>query len=482
MALLERGDIGRQAYDTEAPKTGAPKTAAPKTEARVDGAPFARETPEIFVTPETISGQDVRPEWAALPAAQRIVLDRISARDLAGAAYARFRSFMFDAGFVPLRHGVAGRPGRHVVYARSASLADPSLAGVSAGDSVSMRHLGHCGRFANQLWQYLFVRMYGLRNGLAVQVPAWDGEQIFGFSDDRPDAANPVLGERPSLAFVGAGDDDLELWNIDDPPRNVDFKGYFQNLPPQWAAHRAFIRNLYTLKPEWRGAVDRLHQGLKRAEPSTGRRTLVSIHVRRGDYRNFDHDRRPEFRLVPAEWYRALLDEIWPALERPLLHVATDEPETILPAFASFEQLDAGFFARDFGIPDHVRDFVLLQEADILVGCNSSYSTMAAVTGKPGQTCLLADFRVKGFTPYDPWTEPSYCARFMPAARSLTFDGYGLRAARKRGLMMRYLVARHPELERDMDRLTNGLQSLHGGKGGPVSRYFHRLWRAVRGR
>jgi hypothetical protein len=50
--------------------------------------------------------------------------------------------------------------------------------------------------------------------------------------------------------------------------------------------------------------------------------------------------------------------------------------------------------------------------------------------------------------------------------RSLTFDGYGVRAARKRGLMMRYPVARHPGLQRDMGRLAIGLQSVEGGKGG----------------
>jgi hypothetical protein len=459
MVLLERGNIGREAHVTDV-----------HAAAREDRA-------TAVVTPEMMSGRNVRPEWEALAGVHSIVLDGISACDLAGGAHARFRSFLFDAGFVPLRQAMAGRPGRHVLYTRSAALADPSFAGVTGDDSISMRRLGHVGRFANQLWQYLFIRMYGLRNGLAIQVPAWDGEQIFGFSD-----ARPVPKERPSLAFLGAGDDDLELWEIDDPPRNVDFKGYFQSLPPQWAPHRAFIRRLYTLKPEWRGVIDRLHGDLARSDASTGPRTLVSIHVRRGDYRNYDHDRRPEFRLVPADWYRALLDEIWPGLERPVLHVATDEPETILPTFAGYEQLDAGFFARDFGIPDHVRDFVLLQEADVLAASNSSFSTMAAVTGKPGQTCWLADFRVQGFTPYDPWIEPSYCARFVPDSRCLGFDGYGLRAARRRGLMMRYMVARHPELERDMDRLANGLQSLEGGKGGPVSRYFHRLWRAVRGR
>jgi hypothetical protein len=451
MVLLERGNVNKE------------------TNARLlgDGGAIIR------VTPETASGRDVQPHWTALTGGHSILLDGISAGELAGDRYARFRSFLFDAGFVPLTRGLADHPRDHLVYTRSALLSDPSLAGATGRDSVSMTSLGHQGRFANQLWQYLFLRMYGLRNGLAIKVPAWEGEQIFGFSDARPDDG----GRHPSMAFLGCADDDLELWEIDDAPRNVDFKGYFQSLPPQWAVHRPFIRKLYTVKPEWRGAIERLHDVLKR-----DRRTLVAIHVRRGDYRTYDHDKRPEFRLVPADWYRALLDKIWPGLERPLLHVSTDEPDAIKPAFSDYEQIDAAFFTRDFGIPGHVCDFALLQEADCLVACNSSFSTMAAVAGKPGQTRWLADFRVQGFTPYDPWNEPSFGARFVPERRSLAFDGYGVRAARRRGLMMRYLLARHPELERDVDRLPNGLQSLEGGKGGPVSRYVHRLWRAVRGR
>lgn len=449
MALLERDNIHGEAA----------------------GRPDSGET-MTWVTPGMMSGKEVRPDWTVLTHGHSILLDGVSPDDMAGDTYARFRSFLFDAGFVPVRRKAADHPAPHLVYTRSALLADPSLAGASGQDSVSMMRLGHLGRFANQLWQYLFLRMYGLRNGLAVQVPAWEGEQVFGFSDPRPDGR-----ERPSMAFLGAGDDELELWEIDDAPRNVDFRGYFLSLPRQWGPHRQFIRTMYTLKPEWRGAIERLHLHLKQE-----RRTLVSIHVRRGDYRTYNHNERPEFRLVPVDWYRALLDKIWPGLERPLLHVATDEPQMVMSAFAGYDQLDTAFFARDFGIPEHVRDFALQQEADVLVACNSSFSTMAAVAGKPGQKCWLADFRTEGFTPYDPWTEPSYCARFVPEPRSLTFDGYGVRGARRRGLMMRYLVARHPELQRDMDRLANGLQSLAGGKGGPVSRYVHRLWRAVRGK
>src|SRR5258708_40090147 len=108
---------------------------------------------------------------------------------------------------------------------------------------------------------------------------------------------------------------------------------------------------------------------------------------------------------------------MWASLVRRLLHVSTDEPEMIKPEFADYEQLDATFFGRDFGIPENDRDFVLLQEAEHLVACNSPFSTMAAVIGKPGQKSYLADFRAQSFTPYDPCTEYSFGPRFVPESR-----------------------------------------------------------------
>lgn len=48
--------------------------------------------------------------------------------------------------------------------------------------TVTMRTLGQNGRFANQLFQYAFLRFYAREHGLDVQVPAWEGKKLGGFN------------------------------------------------------------------------------------------------------------------------------------------------------------------------------------------------------------------------------------------------------------------------------------------------------------
>ncbi|WP_137165325.1 hypothetical protein [Azospirillum brasilense] len=63
---------------------------------------------------------------------------------------------------------------------RSAVLPDPADAGADEGAAVAMTSLGSNGRFANQMFQYAFLRLYGLRAGASIQVPAWDGRRCSG--------------------------------------------------------------------------------------------------------------------------------------------------------------------------------------------------------------------------------------------------------------------------------------------------------------
>jgi hypothetical protein len=91
-----------------------------------------------------------------------------------------------------------------------------------------------------------------------------------------------------------------------------------------------------------------------------GRRTLVAIHVRRRDYRNHQHEGMPWFRIVPEDWYLDWLRAIWPTLREPLLFVATNEPDAILPKFQEFETVSATLGPVAKALPDYVRDFEIL--------------------------------------------------------------------------------------------------------------------------
>lgn len=306
------------------------------------------------------------------------------------------RNALFEAGYVPLRRRFRSyKP--NVIYARSDLIADARTAGARADHAVAMTSIGRNGAFANQLWQYLFLTMYGLRNGLRVEVPAWNGEDYFGFSDRRP-GAYPV---RNYGAFVH---DHFDLWRDEPVPRDVDFKGWFQEVPDVWRVHRQFIRRLFTLKPRWARPLDRLRQRLQ-----TEGRTLVVIHVRRGDYVEAS---QPQFRTVPVAWYRQTLAELWPRLRAPVLHIGTDEPAKILSEFADYPQLGNELARLPANMPEHVRDFMLMRDADYLLACNSSFSTLASLLAEEGQTCLLVDHERQTFVPFDLWTEQRFWHRF----------------------------------------------------------------------
>ena len=362
---------------------------------------------------------------------------------------------LFDRGFVPLRGSLCGDDGGLRVYVRSSLLADPALAGVDGPASVSMTTLGGNGRFANQLFQYAFLRLYGLRAGAGIAVPAWDGEGLFGLSDPRP-GPEP----HPELRFYGFDDDDLALWGMDDPPVGVDFWGYFQELPESWTRHQDFLRRLFRLRSDWSEPLDAAVSELR----AQGR-TLVVLHVRRGDYAGFDKRELPWYRIVPTLWHRAWLEAVWPTLVNPVLHIATDDPGAVLPEFEDYPQLDVAALRAATGMPAHVLDFSLLARADHLVLANSSFSRFAALLAGPEQQAVLPDFAAKGFVPYEPWSDRFFWQRF--ATPEACRDTYGStpEARLRRSLMVRGMLGQTQaalrwhegqvaSLGREADRLT----------------------------
>lgn len=280
------------------------------------------------------------------------------------------------------------------------------LNGESRGH-ITISTLEQEGRFANQLFRYSFAKFYALRHGLTAAFPAWEGKQLFGLDDISCEGL--VL---PRLTFGAFSDDDRQLWEGDDPPINVDLAGYFQEIPECWRRHRPLLRRLFQLPPERLHAIDAWRHGVT----DGGRRALVAIHVRRGDYRNHQRKDHPWFRIVPEDWYLEWLRTIWPMLCEPLLFVATDEPDAMLPVFQEFEIISPPSDVAQ-ALPDHVRDFEILRRADYLAICNSSFSRMAAILAPSTQKCFLPSFEAKDFVPYEPWIDPAFWARFADSWR-----------------------------------------------------------------
>ena len=274
---------------------------------------------------------------------------------------------------------------------------------VASRGHVTMSGLIEGAGFGNQLWRYACVKLYALRHGLTPALPAWQGNQLFGLEDEACEGF-----DFPTIRYPGFADTDRELWDRDEPPINVDLDGYFQEIPECWQKHRALLRRMFQLLPEYLQAID----AWRDAVTDGGRRTLVAISVRRGDYSRFQSESWPWFRIVPEEWYLDWLRTIWPTLRDPVLFVASDEPDKIVPVFEEFEPIAATFGSIAQELPHHVSDFEVLRRADYLAICNSSFPRFAAILAPWTQKCFLPSFQTQSFVHYQPWMDPAFWPRF----------------------------------------------------------------------
>jgi glycosyltransferase involved in cell wall biosynthesis len=314
----------------------------------------------------------------------------------------KVRRSLFDRGLVCIG-SVDFVAGHALCFLASDAVRSFNQLDVESRGHVTMSTLTEGVGFGNQLWRYACVKLYALRHGLTPALPAWQGNQLFSL-EDKSCAAFAF----PKIAYPGFADNDRELWDLDDPPINIDLEGYFQEIPECWQKHRELLRRMFQLSPAHVRAID----AWRDAVTDGGRRTLVAISVRRGDYYKFQSESWPWFRIVPNEWYLDWLRTIWPTLSDPVLFVTSDEPDKILPVFQEFEPVPATFGSIGQGLPQHVRDFEVLRRADYLAICNSSFPRFAAILAPSTQKCFLPSFQTQSFLPYEPWMDPAFWPRF----------------------------------------------------------------------
>jgi hypothetical protein len=127
---------------------------------------------------------------------------------------------------------------------------------------------------------------------------------------------------------------------------------------------------------------------------------LIAIHARRGD---FGYGR---FWIAPSAWYRAWLAALWPRLTRPVLYIATDDPE-VAGEFRDFDPLLGRDLDTGSDIPDFVLDHFILSRADYLAISNSSFSFSAALLNASAREFQRPDPNLRRLVPFDPWHAPA---------------------------------------------------------------------------
>jgi FkbM family methyltransferase len=308
--------------------------------------------------------------------------------------------FLFDAGFVR----VATKSPHHdtwgdAVYVRSSHVTNFALVAQPKRHQVSMQTLGTNGRFGNQLFQYMFLTLYALRSGCGPVFPRFEASSFF----DVPFTMGGHC-ELPRMRVYSAGDSALLLEAIE-PPRDVDFWGYFQHITKAHLAHRALIQRLLTPKPEIKAALD---EWWVKVRQKYGH--VTGVHIRRGDYQPYDVGAWSMFSQVPAEWYARFLRSRNGTVQKPAIFISTDDP-SVRSSFPEFEAVQ-DVIPPPPAIDERLIELFGLSFCDEALYCNSSWSFIAALLAAPTQIAHIVDFKDQTFVPFKPWEERDFWAPF----------------------------------------------------------------------
>ena len=137
-------------------------------------------------------------------------------------------------------------------------------------------------------------------------------------------------------------------------------------------------------------------------------RTIVGIHVRRGDFLRYtDH---PKNFAVPTAWYLKWLEQIWPKLDHPVLFIASDDLDLVLPDFKRYRPVISSDIIKKFPTkpqygrinPSIYPDFYLLTQCDRLAISNSTFSFSASLLNERCSMFVRPQI-TKKLEPFQPW-------------------------------------------------------------------------------
>ncbi|NJN87145.1 MAG: FkbM family methyltransferase [Leptolyngbyaceae cyanobacterium SL_7_1] len=258
---------------------------------------------------------------------------------------------------------------------------------------VSLSTLGSNGRFANQLFQYMFLKTYAKVHNLRVEVPAWIGQVLFGTIDPPISAQYPTVGSPEDVL------PELAKSLMDGAPtpyKNVDFWGYFQYHTRVYAPHKDYIRSLFQPVPSITIEMGQLFDRLR----SQGH-TIIGLHLRRKDY-GYEY-----FFVAPNQWYKDWLKGLWDTLDDPVLFIASDDLESVLPDFSEYNPVTSNSLDANFQTAPFYPDFYLLSQCDLLAISNSSFSFAASLLNDRATHFVRPHLPSRKLIPYNPWnSEP----------------------------------------------------------------------------
>ena len=265
--------------------------------------------------------------------------------------------------------------------------------------TISMRTFGQNGRFANQLFQYAFLRFYAREHGLKVEIPSWVGKYLFETTEDNisKEFVQVIVETKAQLdASCDAA-----------PLRDVDFWGYFQDVD-YYCKDIDFFRHLFQPVPS-------IEQELMNSWASLREHDVVGLHMRYGDYGC------GYFFETPSRWVIKELDALWDKLNNPVLYIATDDSR-VRRLFKRFRPLlQDDIFQNITCCPRYYCDFwALTQVNSALLIANSSFSYCASLLNTQCSLMFRPSLRQKRMLTYSPWSSAVLLCEDTPLLRLMS--------------------------------------------------------------
>lgn len=263
---------------------------------------------------------------------------------------------------------------------------------------ITMSTLGHNGRFANQLFQYMFLRLVARRQGALVQTPAWVGQELFGFDEPAPLRALPEWREPIERLSATEAFRDCEWvrhFRVADPDfRSVDYWGYFMEHTSDLAPDKDYIRSLFQFVPSFETTAAQRLDKLRARRPR-----ILAVHLRRGDY-GYGY-----FFRAPCIWYEQWLSLSGFKPSEWIVYVCSEDPAPYRNRFVGYMTADAGDLGGS-SVTAAYLDFYVLTQADYVLVANSSFSFMAAMLNEKSLGFARPCAERQKFIPFDPWNAP----------------------------------------------------------------------------
>lgn len=263
---------------------------------------------------------------------------------------------------------------------------------------VTMSTFGQNGRFANQLFQYMFLRLVARRQGALVQTPPWVGRELFGCDEPAPVLSMPEWKEPVDQLSADDAFKGCEWTRHFREPApgfsSQDYWGYFMGHTADLAPDRAFIRELFRFVPEFSQAA-----GQRLAKLRARRPRILAVHLRRGDY-GYAH-----FFRAPCAWYEDWLRRSGFDPAEWLIYVCSETPAPYLRRFAGYQTADATHLGGKGEVAAYL-DFYVLTQADYVLAANSSFSFMAAMLNEHATGFARPCAQQEALVAFDPWDAP----------------------------------------------------------------------------